>query len=58
MEFIHRKLNLKYATNDLDSPSVEAKKKKEAFADEVFYIVSYSCFHQKVSIDFCCVLKK
>ncbi|CAG9538848.1 unnamed protein product [Cercopithifilaria johnstoni] len=37
VEFIHRKLNLQDATGAMDFSTAEAKKKKEAFADEVFH---------------------
>ncbi|EFO27762.2 hypothetical protein LOAG_00726 [Loa loa] len=38
VEFIHRKLNLQGATGSVDFSTAETKKKKEAFADEVFHI--------------------
>ncbi|VDK85675.1 unnamed protein product [Litomosoides sigmodontis] len=37
VEFVHRKLNLQDATGGVDFSTAEAKKKKKAFADEVFH---------------------
>uniref|UniRef100_A0A158Q7N0 Non-specific serine/threonine protein kinase n=1 Tax=Elaeophora elaphi TaxID=1147741 RepID=A0A158Q7N0_9BILA len=54
VEFIHRKLNLRNATEDVDFSTAEAKKKKGAFADEVIHV---SALYLYASLQVTCSLQ-
>ncbi|VDM08398.1 unnamed protein product [Wuchereria bancrofti] len=56
VEFIHRKLNLQGAAGGVDFATVEAKKKKGTFADEVFHIVS-SALYLYANLQVACLLQ-
>ncbi|EJW80562.1 hypothetical protein WUBG_08529 [Wuchereria bancrofti] len=54
VEFIHRKLNLQGAAGGVDFATVEAKKKKGTFADEVFHI---SALYLYANLQVACLLQ-